>query len=105
MTSLLQDLLYALRQTRYTPGFAQRGDILTLALRGASILLLAGIAVGIGVGLFTAHMVDNFLYDTGALSSYRCIYPLPEHSRHSHLHAMQPLSTCKNFVPDSWETE
>jgi len=105
MTSLLQDLLYALRQMRYTPGFAQRGDILTLALRGASIFLLAGIAVGIGIGLFTAHMVDNFLYDTGASSSYRCIYPSPEHSRHSHLHAMQSLSTCKNFVPNSGETE
>ncbi len=105
MTTLLQDLLYTLRQMRYAPGFAQRGDIFTLALRGASILLLAGIAVGIGVGLFTAHMVDDFLYNAGTSSSHRCLYLLPEHSRHDRLHAIQPLSTCKNLVPNSWETE
>ena len=105
MHNTLNDLRFALRQMRYAPGFAQRGDLFTLALRGASILLLAGIAIGVGVGLFTAHLVDNFLYDTGASSSYRCLYPLPEHSRHSRLHAMQPLSTCKNLVPNNWETE
>lgn len=105
MTSLLQDLRYALRQMRYAPGFAQRRDILTLALRGASILLLAGIAIGVGVGLFTAHLVDNFLYDAATSSPHRCFYSLSEHSRRGRLHTMPSSSPCKNFAPDRWETE
>ena len=105
MTPLLQDLRYALRQMRYAPGFAQRGDLFTLALRGASILLLAGIAIGVGVGLFTAHLVDNFLYDAATSSQHRCSYSLPEHSQHGRLHTTQPLNPCKNFAPNSGETE
>ena len=105
MNSILQDLRYALRQMRHTPGFAQRGDIFTLALRGAGILLLAGLAIGIGVGLFTAHLVDHFLYDTAASSPHRCFYSLAEHSRHGRLHTMPSLSPCKNFSPSGGETE
>jgi hypothetical protein len=105
MTPFLQELRYALHQLRHTPGFAQRGDILTLALRGASILLLAGIAIGVGVGLFTAHLVDNFLYDAATSSQHRCSYSLSEHSQNGRLHTTPPLNTRKNFASNSGETE
>ena len=105
MNSILQDLRFTLRQMRQTPSFTQRGNILTLALRGAAILLLAGLAIGIGAGLFAAHLVDSFLYDDATASPHRCFYSLAEHSRHGRLHTMPSLSPCKNFSPYGGETE
>jgi hypothetical protein len=105
MTPFLQDLRDTLRQICQAPDFAQRRNLLTLLLRGASLLLLVGIAIGIGAGLFTAHLVDNFLYNTAASSQHRCLYPSTEHPRHGRLHTMPSLSTCKSFTSNRWETE
>jgi len=41
---------------------AQRGDILTLVLRGAGAMLLTGTAVGIAISLLTAHLLHSLLY-------------------------------------------
>jgi len=41
---------------------AQREDILTLVLRGAAGLLLAGTAVGLGLSLLTARLLHSFLF-------------------------------------------
>ena len=105
MHNTLTDLRDALRQMRGTPGLTQRGDILTLLLRGASLLLLVGIAIGIGAGLYTAHLVDNFLYETAASSPHRCFYSSSEHPRHGRLHAPPSSSPCKSFTSDRWEME
>ena len=105
MRNTLTDHRDAVRQIRQTPGFAPRGDVLTLLLRGASLLLIAGIAIGIGAGLFTAHLVDNFLYNTADSSPHRCVYSSSEHSRHGRPHTMPSSSPCKSLVPDRWEME
>ena len=102
---MLNDLRDALRQLFHAPGLAQHEDIRTLILRGASLLLLAGIAIGIGAGLFTAHLVDNFLYNTADSSPHRCVYSSSEHSRRGRLHATPSSSPCKSLVPDHWEME
>jgi predicted permease len=41
---------------------AQRGDILTLVLRGALVLLLSGTVVGVGFSLIAAHLMRSFLF-------------------------------------------
>ncbi len=41
---------------------AQRGDILSLVLRSAGVLLLTGTATGIAVSLFTAHLLHSLLF-------------------------------------------
>jgi predicted permease len=41
---------------------AQRSDILTLVLRGAGALLIAGTAVGVGLSLLTARLLHSFLF-------------------------------------------
>jgi len=41
---------------------AQRGDILTLVLRGAVTLLLSGTVVGVGFSLVAAHLMRTFLF-------------------------------------------
>jgi predicted permease len=41
---------------------AQREDILTLILRGAGVLLVAGTVIGIGISLLTAHLLHSFLF-------------------------------------------
>ena len=41
---------------------AQRGDILSLVLRGAGVLLLTGMAVGIAISLLTAHLLHSMLF-------------------------------------------
>ena len=41
---------------------AQREDILTLVLRGAGALLVAGTAIGIVTSLITAHLLHSFLF-------------------------------------------
>lgn len=41
---------------------AQRGDILTLVLRGAVTLLLSGTVVGVGASLIAAHLIRTFLF-------------------------------------------
>jgi len=41
---------------------AQREDILTLVLRGAGALLVAGTVLGIGISLLTAHLLRSFLF-------------------------------------------
>ena len=101
MQNTLTDLRDALRQMRRT----QRGDILTLLLRVASLLLLVGIAIGIGTGLFTAHLVQNFLYNTADSAPHRCVSSSSGHSRHGHLHPTPSSSPCKSLVPDRWEME
>jgi ABC-type antimicrobial peptide transport system permease subunit len=41
---------------------AQREDILSLVMRGAGVLLLAGTAIGIGVSLAAARLLHGFLF-------------------------------------------
>ncbi|WP_158787767.1 ABC transporter permease [Granulicella sp. L46] len=41
---------------------AQRADILTLVLRGAGVLLLTGIIVGVALSLLTAHLLHSLLF-------------------------------------------
>ncbi len=41
---------------------AQREDILTLVLRGAGLLLLTGIVIGVGISLLTARLLHSFLF-------------------------------------------
>jgi predicted permease len=41
---------------------AQRGDILSLVLRGAGALLLTGTTVGIAISLLTAHLLHSMLF-------------------------------------------
>ncbi len=41
---------------------AQRSDILTLVLRSASVLLLAGTVIGVCISLLTAHLLHSFLF-------------------------------------------
>jgi predicted permease len=41
---------------------AQRGDILSLVLRGAGVLLLTGTTVGIAISLLTAHLLHSMLF-------------------------------------------
>jgi len=41
---------------------AQREDILSLVMRGAGVLLLAGTVIGIGVSLAAARLLHGFLF-------------------------------------------
>jgi ABC-type antimicrobial peptide transport system permease subunit len=41
---------------------AQRADILILVLKSAGILLIVGTAIGIGISLLTAHLIQSMLF-------------------------------------------
>jgi predicted permease len=84
---------------------AQRGDILTLVLRGAGVLLLTGTAVGIAISLLAAHLLHSLLfgvkqYDVPTLITAPMLLLLvgtfaawlPAH-RAAHLEPMQALRT------------
>jgi ABC-type antimicrobial peptide transport system permease subunit len=84
---------------------AQRADILSLILRGAALLLVTGIAIGLGLSFLTARLLHTFLFGVkqydpvtlisapillllvGALAAW-----LPAR-RASHLEPMQALRT------------
>ena len=41
---------------------AQRADILMLVLRSAGMLLILGTVIGVGISLFTAHLIQSMLF-------------------------------------------